>query len=355
MIFCKEQNKKYLRSLKAKVQRDREAGEYIPPNFDSILQSLDEMAASNDAFKASDVDVADTYRPGRKEYEILQAYNLLIKAGGRPICTLEDINHVSEDPERHLEILAPWIGGYPTSDGLDWKDIFRQQLLNWRKFRAWQRVHRDVPAQRGPMHSPSGGSPSSSSTLEAHAVSTRERLERYGFTKPFCFNENAEKQDDWTTWVEYMSYECHYLEDCSRGRDAAEARASTSHGSKGPDRSFYDDSELGLMNDDGSSASETTTDDAIDEETMRLNDAKHHRLILRWITLQEPEIAAVSLQQASSMGKDTAMAKNGLGRFKRLRDGSLRGSVPGSGHLISGDCPNDDASEQEAKRCRTSA
>ncbi|KAG6110423.1 hypothetical protein E4U31_005890 [Claviceps sp. LM219 group G6] len=355
MIFCQEQNRKHLRSLKAMVQRDREAGEYIPRNFDSILQSLDEMAAKNDAWKASDGDVADTYRPGRKEYEILQAYNLLIKAGGRPVCTLEDINHVSEDPERHFEILAPWIGGCYTSDGsLDWKDIFRQQLLNWRKFRAWQRVHRDIPAQRGAMHSRSGGSLSSSSTLEAHGVSTRERLERYGFTKPFCFNDNAEKQDDWTTWVEYMSYECQCLEDCSRGRNAAEARASTSHDSKGPDSSFYDHSKFSPIDDDGSSASEIT-DDAIREETMRLNEAKHHRLILRWIVLQEPEIAAVSLQQASSMASETAMAKNGLGRFKRLRDGSLRGSVPGGGHFISGDCPNDDASEQEAKRCRTSA
>lgn len=340
---------------RARVQRDREAGEYIPPNFDSILQSLDEMAARNDAWKASDVDVADTYRPGRKEYEILQAYNLLIKAGGRPICTLEDINHVSEDPERHFEILAPWIGGYSTSDGsLDWKVIFRQQLLNWRKFRAWQRAHRDISAQRGPMHSPSGGSFSSSSTLEAHVGSTRERLERYGFTKPFFFNDNAEKQDDWTTWVEYMSYECQCLEDCSRGRIAAEGRTSTSQDSKGPESSFYDHSEISPMDHDGSSASELT-DDAIGEETMRLNDTKHHRLILRWIVLQEPEIAAVSLQQASSMGSETAMAKNGLGRFKRLRDGSLRGSVPGGGQFLSGDCPNDDASEQEAKRCRTSA
>ncbi|KAG5968530.1 hypothetical protein E4U56_000355 [Claviceps arundinis] len=339
MIFCQEQNRKHLRSLKARVQRDREAGEYIPPNFDSILQSLDEMAARNDAWKASDVDVADTYRPGRKEYEILQAYNLLIKAGGRPICTLEDINHVSEDPERHFEILAPWIGGYSTSDGsLDWKVIFRQQLLNWRKFRAWQRAHRDISAQRGPMHSPSGGSFSSSSTLEAHVGSTRERLERYGFTKPFFFNDNAEKQDDWTTWVEYMSYEAHI--NITR--------------QKGPESSFYDHSEISPMDHDGSSASELT-DDAIGEETMRLNDTKHHRLILRWIVLQEPEIAAVSLQQASSMGSETAMAKNGLGRFKRLRDGSLRGSVPGGGQFLSGDCPNDDASEQEAKRCRTSA
>ncbi|KAG5955715.1 hypothetical protein E4U58_006973 [Claviceps cyperi] len=313
MVFCQEQNKKYLRALKARVQRDREAGEYIPPNFDSILQSLDEMAARNDAWKASDVDVADTYRPGRKEYEILQAYNLLIKSGGRPICTLEDINHVSEDPERHLEILAPWISGCSTSDGdLDWKDIFRQQLLNWRKFRAWQRVHRDVPAHRGTMHSPSGGFLSSSSRLETHVVSTRERLKRYGFTKPFCFIDDAEKQDDWTTWAEYMSYECQCLEDCSRGRNAAEARASTSHDSKGSDSSFYDHSEIRPMVDDGLSASETT-DDAIGEETLRLNDAKHHRLILRWIILQEPGIAAVSLQQARSMGSETAMAKNGLG------------------------------------------
>ncbi|KAG5977416.1 hypothetical protein E4U55_006830 [Claviceps digitariae] len=253
MVFCKEENREFLQSLKTLIQRDREAGEYVPPNFDSILQSLDEMTAKNDGtfWKPSDGDVdgdmdvdvdadaSTTYSPGRKEYEILQAYNSLIEAGGRPVCPLGDTYHVSKDPERYLEILVPWIGGGSASTadrGLDWKDIFQQQLLNWQQFRAWQRSHRDGHQTHHikPMSSPSPDSSSSStrgdgprsSKLDMHVESTRERLTHCGFTKSFSFHNDAASQDDWTTWIEYLSFECFCLDDCSRRLTAAAADES---------------------------------------------------------------------------------------------------------------------------------
>ncbi|KAG5996859.1 hypothetical protein E4U54_002472 [Claviceps lovelessii] len=265
MVFCKEENREFLQSLKTLVQRDREAGEYVPPNFDSILQSLDEMSAKNDGtfLKSSGVDLdlemdlhlgvgvdvdgdgdvdvdlhvhaSTTYSPGRKEYEILQAYNSLIAAGGRPVCPLGDTYYVSKDPERYLEILVPWIGrgSVPAPDrGLDWKDIFQQQLLNWQQFRAWQQAHRDEHQShhRKTMSSPSpdgggGGGGSRSSKLEMHAESTRERLTHRGFTKSFCFSHDAARQDAWTTWIEYLSFECYCLDDCSRRLTGAAAPA----------------------------------------------------------------------------------------------------------------------------------
>ncbi|KAG5931842.1 hypothetical protein E4U53_001574 [Claviceps sorghi] len=436
MVFCKEENREFLQSLKTLVQRDREAGEYVPPNFDSILQSLDEMSAKNDGtfWKPSDADVdvhvSATYSPGRKEYEILQAYNSLIEAGGRPVCPLGDTYHVSKDPERYLEILVPWIGGCPTTSdrGLDWKDIFQQQLLNWQQFRAWQRVQRDDDqADRKQTFSPS--SRGSSSKLEIHVESTRERLTHCGFTKSFCFHNDAERQDDWTTWIEYLSFECYCLDDCSRHLTAAgmanlrlamalnypaptavtssyslgqdpsggsESKATSasipshqprvrvrenrampwiplnaprSHDGRGSQcRSNNVSGATSQMDDwpasDNTSPSRGNRGREIDGTAVKgtptkLRGAEHHNLILRWAFLQEPEIAASCSGQhgtgSTHHETQTATLKSGLQRFKRHRDGSLRGpALTFTDQVDGGDSSMDDLTELEAKRCRSS-
>ncbi|KAG5913748.1 hypothetical protein E4U42_000893 [Claviceps africana] len=433
MVFCKEENREFLQSLKTLVQRDREAGEFVPPNFDSILKSLDEMSAKNDGtfLQPSDADVdvhvSATYSPGRKEYEILQAYNSLIEAGGRPVFPLGDTYHVSKDPERYLEILVPWIGGCPTTSdrGLDWKDIFQQQLLNWQQFRAWQRVQRDDQTDRKQIScSRSGGS---SSKLEIHVESTRERLTHCGFTKSFCFHNDAERQDDWTTWIEYLSFECYCLDDCSRHLTAAgmaklrvamalnypvPTAATSSHSlaqdpsrdseskatsasipihqprvrlrengavpwvpvdtsrisdSRGIRCRSNDVSDVTFRMDD-SPASDNTSPSRVQCETdvtavkgrpTKLHDAEHHNLILRWAFLQEPEIAASCSGQhriSSTHGEtQTATLASGLQRFKRHRDGSLRGPVTTCiGRSDGGESSMDDLTELDAKRCRSS-
>ncbi|KAG6003177.1 hypothetical protein E4U21_002291 [Claviceps maximensis] len=377
MVFCKEENREFLQSLKTLVQRDREAGEYVPPNFDSILQSLDEMSAKNDGTFVKpcgvDVDVSTTYSPGRKEYEILQAYNSLIEAGGRPVCPLGDTYHVSKDPERYLEILVPWIGGgsISTSDRvLDWKDIFEQQLLNWQQFRAWQRAHRDgyQTHHRKQMSSTNptnmsgggGGGGSRSSKLEIHVESTRERLIHRGFNKSFCLNNDTEVQDDWTTWIEYLSFECYCLDDCSPhlmtaaaessqnnpaqvfssglgepeaksaliessnqrcddARGAASlitaANAPRSHDTKRTEccsdnekssgKSWMNNSTTSKDKFTFTSPSQGYFERAIDDlagkgsRPAKLHDAESHSLILRWAFLQEPDIAATCSRKSS--------------------------------------------------------
>ncbi|QPH17763.1 hypothetical protein C2857_002651 [Epichloe festucae Fl1] len=405
MVFRKEDNRELLQSLKNLVRRDREAGEYVPPNFDSILQSLDQMSAKNDGSvsKTSNVHASTTYGPGRKEYEVLQAYNSLIEAGGRPVCRLGDTSHISKDPVRYLEMLVPWIGASSSSDsGLDWKSIFQQQLFNWQQFRAWQKAHRDVPAVSGAASTTKEGSVTgniqranssvdgSSSKFEIHVESTRQRLTHCGFTKSFCFNNDTHGQDDWTTWIEYLSFEYSCFDDCSRHLKAEElgnlgatmmlncpdSAAQSNHG-----RSRAQPTHTGLKHSsaprtghenglgaprphggqrlngnvgvtaemDNSRTSENTNNARSDHDgtvsrVAKLNDAEHHNLILKWALLQEPEIAAMRVHQPRVIGSD-------LRRLKRHRDGSLCGSGMTLSHIDRGDDPND---ELETKRCRGS-
>ncbi|GAB0135064.1 hypothetical protein EsDP_00003416 [Epichloe bromicola] len=391
------------------VRRDREAGEYVPPNFDSILQSLDQMSAKNDGSisKASNVHVSTTYGPGRKEYEVLQAYNSLIEAGGRPVCRLGDTNHISKDPVRYLEMLVPWIGGSSSDSGLDWRSIFQQQLFNWQQFRAWQKAHRDVPAVSGAANTTKEGSVTgniqranssvdgSSSKFEIHVESTRERLTHCGFTKSFCFDNDTHGQDDWTTWIEYLSFECSCFDDCSRHLKAEELgnlgattmlkcpdspaqsnhghsraqpthpglkHSSAPHTGHGAPRSHggqrLNGNNVGVAEMDNSWTSENTSNARSDHDgtvsrAAKLNDAEHHNLILKWALLQEPEIAAMRVHQPGVIGSSHKRAMLGpdLRRLKRHRDGSLCASGIKLSQIDRDDDPND---ELETKRCRSS-
>ncbi|KAG8415382.1 hypothetical protein J3458_009232 [Metarhizium acridum] len=146
MVFCKEGNRALLQALKNLVQRDREAGEFVPPNFDSILRSLDAMSAEIDdlVFPDLSADIRTTYSPGREEFDILQAYNSLIKAGGRPICPLGETASISKHPRKHLELLGPWVKAPLVDLAIDWKGIFEKQLSNWQRFRAWQQFQQGI-------------------------------------------------------------------------------------------------------------------------------------------------------------------------------------------------------------------
>lgn len=53
---------------------------------------------------------------------------------------------------------------------------------------------------------------SDSRTFLGYAEAAKQRLERHGFARPFQFQEDAKLQDAWTTWVEYIEYQCWRLD-----------------------------------------------------------------------------------------------------------------------------------------------
>uniref|UniRef100_A0A1Y1MUK4 Uncharacterized protein n=1 Tax=Photinus pyralis TaxID=7054 RepID=A0A1Y1MUK4_PHOPY len=405
MVFCKEDNRALLQALKKLVQSDREAGEYVPPKFDSILHSLDEMSAEIDDLVVPNLpaDIRTTYSPGREEFEILQAYNSLIKAGGRPICPLSETASISKHPREHLELLGPWVEAPLVDLEIDWKGIFEKQLSNWQHFKAWQQSNRESEAlpdtatpgtllqatSDGANRPPPSSCCSSRSTkFEAHLAMARRRLSHCGFTKCFTFDMDLGKQDEWTTWIEYLSFECyccnahalshfkptsvtdlestiildhvtslvekehtsrhsgidgysgdgtstsHHVSNCDSPINSLQEAQYDTHASR---KDEYGADEGAVSKVDGIrpwlggliSSGAGVTYDGTGTATGEPNDTNHHNLILRWALLQEPEIAAKS---ATSQGRPSATGKawptTHSPRRKRHWDGSLCSTRP---------------------------
>jgi hypothetical protein len=301
------------------------------------------MSAKNDGYVCpnSSKDSRAAYSPGREEFEIQQAYNSLVRAGGRPICSLGETASISKNPEEWRKILAPWLES-PLSDGaINWKTIFQQQLSNWELFKAWQHSNRNTqgPTPPGTLLEDAGderrGSLSSSdgdalglTRFEAHLAKARHQLDHHcGFTKSFTFNVDTGRQDEWTTWVEYLSFECyccHPRHGRLEGAAPLDVRPAVSLRAREEDPA----SQVGAAQ------------DGLMQEAEEANGTGRHDLILEWALLQEPDIAAASASRQRELDvAGDVWQKVVLGpRLKRNRDGSLcmAGNVVFQTYLLGG-------------------
>lgn len=349
------------------------------------------MSAENDGYtQPASSTRSKTYSPGREEFEILEAYNTLIKAGGRPVCPLGETNSISQYPGRYRSILGPWIRNPLTSSTIDWKDVFQQQLYNWQRFKAWQQSNRDIEDTRNlPLeessdegnYSPSrSGYISKSTKFEAHVAKAKRRLSHCGFTKSFTFDMDMGRQDEWTTWIEYMSFECYccdvhfqhigpttiadlrpmrILDNTEDPPETEHGRFSEANEANSRYASLPSNINLNASLGNGRYNAHTTgkvlnyTDNAGGSHTRtRIREtsgstftsldcgtskpvksakaagetqhAEHHNLILRWALLQEPEIAAKIVNSPRDLSaKGIPWTSIHGPRLKRNRDGSL--------------------------------
>lgn len=74
----------------------------------------------------------------------------------------------------------------------------------WESKQQERRRHRDLHRERG------------CKGFHDYAMAVQDRLKRHNFTLPFELNEDPKKQDQWTTWVEYLGYETWWLDKYSR-------------------------------------------------------------------------------------------------------------------------------------------
>ncbi|KAL3957298.1 hypothetical protein ACCO45_007876 [Purpureocillium lilacinum] len=181
-----------------------------------------------------------------------EAYNDLVKDGGRPLYRISLIEHVSRNPEEYREMLWPF-WGYPRDTSVSWL-VFRRQLQRWQDFRNWQIDNRDLPVE-------DGGFPAyvemmkrlytkdeyteGLAKIEAdptclktawemrqrtrrwqrrwqrecdcqgfsdYVDAVKRRLTRHGFTRALLLQEDPKQQDKLTTWIEYLCFEYWWLD-----------------------------------------------------------------------------------------------------------------------------------------------
>ena len=110
-------------------------------------------------------------------------YNTLVNEGGRPSHPVSLGRDVIENPGEYREILSFWQSG-----SNDWK-VFESQMGGWREFRRWQQKNRE------------GG------RFPKYVEGVKQGLAEHGFTRSFQLDEDPERQDKLTTWIEYLDYE----------------------------------------------------------------------------------------------------------------------------------------------------
>ncbi|KAI0855151.1 hypothetical protein F4860DRAFT_54298 [Xylaria cubensis] len=207
-------------------------------------------------------------QPNRPKDHQSRCYQWLVSDGCKPWCSLETLDEITENPEAHVELLQPWLGGEPVSS-LRRLGLFSRQLQCWTDFRRWQRVNRGLSIvgeedftsfldeYRRTMESKGFGQVTAQPDFETtirrmwpneqaarlwqwrrrrevlkgkfpeYAEAARVRLAHHGFTQSFELLEDAEKQDDRTTWIEYLEFECWTL-------DELRTPSRAKRGAKGP-------------------------------------------------------------------------------------------------------------------------
>ncbi len=117
----------------------------------------------------------------------------LVKNGGRAWYPINLLEGVSKDPERYRELLCYWRSGIG-ADPDSW-DVFEGQYYRWHKFRTWREKRRKEFEGR----------------ISEYTGWAKRLLNRH-FTTPFEFefDEDSERQDPLTTWIEYLTYEYNF-------------------------------------------------------------------------------------------------------------------------------------------------
>ncbi|KAK1768843.1 hypothetical protein QBC33DRAFT_557604 [Phialemonium atrogriseum] len=166
-----------------------------------------------------------------------EAYSDLVNDGGRPLYPIDLLGQVSRAAEEYREMLRPWQN--PLEARKPW-EVFHRQLRRWRDFRKWQNDNRGLEED-------DGGFPSyvERTKLEErkwaweleqaqrqrqryfcrehgcdgfpdYVEAVRRRLAQHNFTRPFQLHEDPTQQDKLTTWIEYLNFECWWLDRYTR-------------------------------------------------------------------------------------------------------------------------------------------
>ncbi|KAL8893839.1 MAG: hypothetical protein Q9192_004871 [Flavoplaca navasiana] len=212
--------------------------------------------------------------PEPQEYES-KCYNALLADDCRPLFPLRLLTQVETNPAAYRDWLRPWTMYPGTSDPEDWQ-VFSRQWDRWKQFRTWQLHNRrqtpsfptylaeyrrdsemsgEAPEQtarpefeetarrlweREYDYGPPQLYDSPEAVSSRYAETARTLLADHGFFQSFQLQADSKKQDQWTTYVEYLAFECFWLEKLdvtaqklqkkpSRARKYQTARAEVGH------------------------------------------------------------------------------------------------------------------------------
>jgi hypothetical protein len=158
-----------------------------PIDLDGLTTRLEQIPPRSPSLASTEpIDEEEDYRcdlANETEY-----YNTLIREGGRPSHPVSLGRDVLEDPGEYREILSYWQLHNGDAENRKWK-MFRSQMCEWQIFLEYQREHR----QEG--------------RFPTYINALKRSFARHDFTRPYQLDEDPERQDKLTTWIEFLDYE----------------------------------------------------------------------------------------------------------------------------------------------------
>ena len=135
-------------------------------------------------------------------------YNKLIENGGRPSHPISLGDNGARNLEDYREILSYWKS---PSHRYEWM-VFMDQFGLWSEFcEAQRRMRIDGPLEEGKYYPPGPAKPG---RFAGYRRTLRKRLVRYGFKQSFQLNEDPDRQDKLTTWMEFLNFKYVPYERC---------------------------------------------------------------------------------------------------------------------------------------------
>ena len=172
----------------------------------------------------------------------------LIRDGGRPACSIEELSHILAAPMARYQTVWSWLSDEPDTEigAADIKTVFSRQFMRWWDFRKWQWDSRGLGNSEGVLSAfleaskrkyegmgsntmasapwfdetirrqwqqmPASRELPEGQTFSAYRCAVKMRLAPHHFATPLQLKKYPQKQTAWTNWLEYLSFELRCLE-----------------------------------------------------------------------------------------------------------------------------------------------
>ncbi|KAL9011295.1 MAG: hypothetical protein Q9173_003849 [Seirophora scorigena] len=189
---------------------------------------------------------SSTAEPPEAQYHETKCYHALLHDGCRPLFPISLLAQVETNPDAYRDLLRPWTRYPDTWDSEDWQ-VFSRQRDRWKRFRTWQlRIRRRTPSfsayleeyrrdcemsgealeqiyrpefehtarrlwEREYDYGPPQLHDSPEAVFSRYAEAARKLLAGHGFVQPFRLQADSKQQDQRTTYIEYLAFECCWL------------------------------------------------------------------------------------------------------------------------------------------------
>ncbi|KAI0399969.1 hypothetical protein F4802DRAFT_620661 [Xylaria palmicola] len=232
-------------------------------NVDELLMRLTDLAAKPDGSptpnrESSPWPAGSTPPPTTVQTLEISSRDRLVEDGGRPVCSTQELLHISAEPmSRHRAILS-WLSDDPDTDvgAGEIKTVFSRQFARWWNFRKSQWNNRGLgdteeglsaflEANRRRYEGMGAiamvSAPTFDETIQhqwqrmsafrlqlhdqsfsAYRNAVNMCLTPYCFTRRLQLRKDPRQQDAWTTWLEYLSYEKWCLESLTATAESLE-------------------------------------------------------------------------------------------------------------------------------------